>query len=108
MSNITHFERENTTDEAQENGGVATRADGAKLRDHIPGENKIATVRELGLTSKAIHEARLIRDAEESDPGIVNRTLQEALDNDEEPTRAKVKRAVLGQEQTQAPAEAQL
>jgi hypothetical protein len=82
-------------DEAQENGGVATRADGAKLRDHIPGENKIATVRELGLTSKAIHEARLIRDAEESDPGIVNRTLQEALDNDEEPTRAKVKRAVL-------------
>src|SRR5690606_9633839 len=49
---------------------------------------------DIGLTRKAIHEARQIRDAEEAQPGIVRKTLDAALDAGEEPTKAAVRRAV--------------
>lgn len=77
-------------DAAQERGEVAASGQ----HQAIPDGNSRSTVTNLGLTSKAIHQARIIRDAEEADPGIVRRTLDEALENGEEPTRAKVKRAV--------------
>jgi hypothetical protein len=37
---------------------------------------------------KELHDARLIRDAEAADPGIVRRTLDEKLEQGEEPTKA--------------------
>lgn len=77
-------------DAAQERGEVRTRAD----NQHVPLENKLR-VADIGISRKDIHEARIIRDAEETDPGIVRRTLDEAIESGEEPTRAKVSRAVL-------------
>jgi hypothetical protein len=79
---------------AQERGEVARRSDGAAIRDHVPGENKVATVADIGLTRKQIHEARAVRDAEKRAPGIVKKTLAAKLEAGEEPTRADVKRAV--------------
>jgi hypothetical protein len=52
-----------------------------------------ATSTELGLSRKSIHDARLIRDAEAADPGLVRRTLDERLACGEEPTRSAVRRA---------------
>jgi hypothetical protein len=43
---------------------------------------------DIGLTHKDIHEARLIRDAEVADPGIVRRALDEKLAAGEEPRKA--------------------
>jgi hypothetical protein len=76
-------------DAAQERGEVATRSD----QNLLPEEKKVS-VDDIGLTHKAIHEARVIRDAEVLEPGIVHRVLSEALAAGEEPTRAKVTKAV--------------
>jgi hypothetical protein len=43
---------------------------------------------------KDMHEARLIRDAEVNDPGIVRRTLDEKLALGEEPTKASRRQIV--------------
>jgi hypothetical protein len=75
-------------DAAQERGEVARTGDNQHNREVVPNGS------DLGLTRKIIHEAREVRDAEQSDPGIVRRVLDEALDAGEEPTRAKLKRAV--------------
>lgn len=78
-------------DAAQERGEVATvgkRSQAERLTEAPP------RAADIGLTRKDIHEAREIRDAENADPGIVRRTLDEAIEAGEEPTRAKVKRAV--------------
>ena len=63
--------------------------------DLLPDEKKVATVAELGLTHKEIHDARLIRDAEKVEPGIVRRTLDEKLVRGEEPTRAALRKMVV-------------
>ena len=78
---------------AQERGEVAA---GSVRTDIVPDENDVrpATAAELGLSRKDIHEARLIRDAERAEPGIVRRTLDEQLARGEEPTRAALRRAV--------------
>lgn len=79
-------------DAAQERGEVKRLGDGQrKTVDH---NSKPPSASEVGLRLDVIHEAREIRDAEKADPGIVRRTLDEALDAGEEPTRAKVRRAV--------------
>jgi hypothetical protein len=44
---------------------------------------------------KELHEARIIRDAEMAVPGIVRRTVDAAIAAGEEPSKAKVRRAVL-------------
>lgn len=78
-------------DAAQERGEVASKADGdrsSKAEDLKP------TVADIGLSHKDIHEARQIRDAEVKEPGVVRRALDEALDAGEEPTKAKVRRAI--------------
>lgn len=80
-------------DAAQERGEVATRADGPKVRDLVPGENKIATAADLGISRKDIHEGRLLNAAEERDPGVVRRALDECVAAGNEPTREAVKRA---------------
>mgnify|MGYP001121873365 CR=1 FL=1 len=76
-------------DAAQERGEVASGRPKT-----IPGGNTSATVSEIGLSSKEIHEARLIRDAEATEPGIVRRVLDDKLERDEEPTRAALREAV--------------
>jgi hypothetical protein len=39
----------------------------------------LATAADIGLSRKDVHEARIIRDAEKVDPGIVRRTVAAAL-----------------------------
>jgi len=78
-------------DAAQERGEVA-KAGGDKSK--LP-EGNFATVSDLGLSHKDIHEARIIRDAEKADPGIVRRVLDEKLEAREEPTKAALRQAVI-------------
>jgi hypothetical protein len=40
---------------------VAKRSDGTAIRDHVPNGNKVATVTDIGLTRKQVHEARIVR-----------------------------------------------
>ncbi len=74
-------------DAAQERGEINSHGGDRKT---IKFENSKLDV----IDPNELHEAREIRDAEEVDPGIVRRTLDEAIEAGEEPTRAKVKRAV--------------
>jgi hypothetical protein len=86
--------------EALANRRIADEYDAAQERGDVAGQGKpskaegLATVADIGLTHKEVHEARQIRDAEEAQPGIVRQTLDAALDAGEEPTRAAVRRAV--------------
>jgi hypothetical protein len=48
-------------------------------------------VTDLGLTWKAIHEARQLRDAEAANPGVIRRTLDARLADGQEPTKAAVR-----------------
>lgn len=81
-------------DAAQERGEVATRQNNPGSVGHVPEQNMPpATAADLGLSRKGIHEARIIRDAEEAEPGIVAATIEAAVAAGEEPTRAKVRRA---------------
>lgn len=79
-------------DAAQERGEVQGSYTGAKKR--IPNENTIASVKDIGLTSKQVHQARIVRDAEKAKPGIVRKAVEEQLEAGKEPTKADVKRAV--------------
>jgi hypothetical protein len=80
-------------DAAQERGEV--QADGRPKT--VPDQNGFlpapATAADLGISRKDIHEARVIRDAEKAEPGIVRRTLDEQLAEGKAPTRAAVRRA---------------
>lgn len=78
-------------DAAQDRGEV--QKPGGDRVSNVPGRNNAPTVSELGLSRKDIHEARLVRDAERVDPGIVRRTLDEGLARGAEPTRAALRRA---------------
>ena len=78
-------------DAAQERGEV--QADGRPKTCSRRERFHAATAADLGLSRKDIHDARLLRDAEEADPGIVRRTLDEKLARGEEPTRSAVRRA---------------
>jgi hypothetical protein len=73
-------------DAAQDRGEV--QKPGGDRFSIVPDRNNAPTVTYLGLSRKDIHEARLVRDAERVDPGIVQRTLDEKLAQGEEPTRA--------------------
>lgn len=53
------------------------------------GNGFVATTTDIGLTRKQVHEARQIRDAEEAEPGIVRRVLDEKLAGGEEPIRLR-------------------
>jgi len=54
--------------------------------------------------AKAIHEARKIRDAEQQEPGIVAKVVNEAIKHGQEPTRAAVRRAITPIDQMRAKA----
>jgi hypothetical protein len=73
-------------DAAQDRGEVAT----AGQPSIVPvGNDKPATAEQIGLSRKDVHEARIIRDAEVKEPGIISRALDQMLKANEEPTRAK-------------------
>ena len=79
-------------DGAQARGDVGQQ--GAR-RDLVRAENEVvASAADLGLNRREIHEARQLRDAETSDPGIVRRTLDDRLENGEEPTRTALRKMV--------------
>lgn len=82
-------------DAAQERGEIS------KQGAHVPAGNM--RVDELGLSRKNIHEARIIRDAEKAEPGIVKRTIEEAILRKEEPTKAIIRRATLRTVRDEAP-----
>jgi hypothetical protein len=79
-------------DAAQDRGEVASGRDGPGAG--VSNGNAKATVAKIGITRKEIHDARLVRDAEVADPGIVRRTVEEDLAARKEPTKAKVRRVV--------------
>ena len=60
-------------DAAQERGEIKSVG-----KPNSSNPEELAGVNDIGLTHKDIHEARLIRDAEVADPGIVRRTLLKA------------------------------
>lgn len=74
-------------DAAQERGEVRTVG-------NVPEQNNTPTAADVGLTRKDIHEARQIRDAENAEPGIVEKAVNEALASGQEPTKAKVRKAI--------------
>ncbi len=80
-------------DAAQARGEVARLGTNQADLGVPDGNTRPATTADLGLSRKSIHDARLIRDAEEAEPGLVRRTLDERLERGEEPTRAAVRRA---------------
>ena len=79
---------------------LADEYDAAQARGEVAGHGRskvepanVTTASDLGLRRDQIHDARLIRDAEAADPGLVRRTLDERLERGEEPTRSAVRRA---------------
>jgi hypothetical protein len=84
-------------DAAQERGDVQAQGGGNRPKSvEVAGDDFYARpiAGDIGLDKHQIREAREVRDAEDADPGIVRRTLDEALDEGKEPTRAKLKRAI--------------
>lgn len=79
-------------DAAQERGEVHSAHSGAK---RIPDENSIATTEEIGISSKDIYDARLVRDAEEVDPGVIDRSIDEMVEAGEEPTKARLRGIII-------------
>ena len=79
-------------DGAQADGDVGRQ--GART-DLVRDVNEVvASAADLGLNRREIHEARQLRDAEDADPGIVRRTLDDRLEHGEEPTRAALRKMV--------------
>ncbi|MGO8093197.1 hypothetical protein [Rhizobium leguminosarum] len=60
---------------------------------NIPNEN-VFTLKDAGLSSKDIHEARKLRDAEVKQPGLVERAIEARLAQGFEPSRANLRAAV--------------
>lgn len=87
--------------EAQAKHRLADEYDAAQERGEVAGQGKpstqegLAKAADLGLSHKDIHEARIIRDAEKAEPGIVRRVLDEKLEAREEPTKAALRQAVI-------------
>lgn len=80
-------------DAAQARGEIARLGTNQSDLGVSDGNTRPSTAADIGLSRKSIHDARLIRDAEAADPGLVRRTLDERLERGEEPTRSAVRRA---------------
>ena len=78
---------------------LADEYDAAQARGEVAGHGRskvepsnVTTASDLGLRRDQIHNARLLRDAEPADPGLVRRALDEKLQRGEEPPRSAVRR----------------
>jgi hypothetical protein len=80
-------------------GQSGARTDLVSIGNEVP-----ATAADLGLRRKEIHEARRLRDAEAADPGVIRRSLDAIIKRGEEPTKAALRREVLGADATTEPA----
>lgn len=81
-------------DAAQARGEIAGHG-GKRGNQHGKVEDdNVATTADLGLTRPQIHEARQIRDAIEAQPDLLRSVLDDMLQNGEEPTKAKVRKAI--------------
>lgn len=78
-----------------QSGNIHARTSGGQFMPDLPNEKTAPNAADLGLSHKAVFEARQLRDAEERDPGIVARTIEAALQRGDEPTRADVSRATM-------------
>lgn len=89
--------------EANAKRRLATEYDAAQERGELKKAGKpncssaeqLPGVEDLGISRKEIFEARQIRDAEEAEPGIVRRVLDEHLDRGDEPTKAALRKIVV-------------
>lgn len=76
-------------DAAQERGEVAGHG-----RSKVEGSN-VTTASDLGLRRDEIHEARQVRDAVKAKPDILEKTTDELIEQGLEPTKARIREAVL-------------
>lgn len=79
-------------DAAQDRGEVVGPSGGG---DSTVVARNAATASDLGLRRDEIHAARRLRDAEASDPGIVQRTINDMVERGEEPTSAALRRNII-------------
>lgn len=76
-------------DSAQKAGTVAAQG----RPKNIPDEN-VFRLEDTGITAKAIHEARKLRDAEKREPGLVERAIEARVQGGFEPSRANLRAAI--------------
>ena len=81
-------------DAAQERGEVVGPKGGNPDLPNRSTPERLASVEDIGLTRKQVHEARKIRDAEKQQPGVIRKVLDKRLAAGQEPTRAHVNRVV--------------
>ncbi|MBX9456149.1 MAG: hypothetical protein KL863_09060 [Rhizobium sp.] len=81
-------------DSAQARGEIAGHGGKRGNQHGKVDEDNVATTADLGLTRPQIHEARQIRDAIEAQPDLLRSVLDDMLQNGEEPTKAKVRKAI--------------
>ena len=102
--------------EARAKARLADEYDAAQERGEVAGhgrskveQDNVTTASDLGLRRDQIHEARHFRDAEENDPGVIDRTMNDLIDRGEEPTkaasRADIKRVLPRQGRTFFPSD---
>lgn len=100
LSAIYHAQADSLEIEARAKRRLADEYDAAQERGEIlkHGERTVFSPEKVKGTEvippKEVHDARVIRDAEDADPGIVKRTVREAAAACTEPTKALVRRAV--------------
>lgn len=82
-------------DAAQHRGEVASHGQRGPEKD--VADNNVfrpATAADLGIRRDEIYEARKLRDAEAASPGIIQRTINEMVEQGEEPTSAALRRKI--------------
>lgn len=99
------------TIEAEAKRRLADEYDAAQERGEVAGlganqhrDEGVADANTLGLRRDQIHEARQIRDAEAAHPGIVRQTLDRAIAEQREPTRAELMREIKAEQAAKAAA----
>lgn len=84
-------------DAAQARGEVAALGGNQHTNEGVVDANT------LGLRRDEIHDARQIRDAEAAQPGRIEAAARSLVERGEEPTKAALRRAVIGDVATQGP-----
>jgi hypothetical protein len=85
-------------DAAQDRGEVAGHGNNV-TKGNVAKPN-VTTAADLGIRRDEIHEARKLRDAEQADPGIIDRSIKTIMERGEEPTRAALRKEVIERPKT--------
>lgn len=81
---------------ADEYDAAQGRGEVAKIGDNLPSVtegNSKPTAADIGLSRKEIHEARVLRDAEKAQPGVIGKAVADRVEAGQEPTKAAIKKA---------------